>query len=131
MRDSIVTFLTMIACFLLIIFLAVSTAEHRPGLEWMRGTVGNGSCCGVSDCAQVPVMVLARDGDVMAALVNGHEVIVPASWVHVSGDSHTYWCYVPDHSQGMSENDRGEVVWQMPARPSRDNTRCLFVMPLG
>ena len=120
---------------LLLCWPALALSEHTPELQWMQGytnTMGV-SCCGLQDCIESTVVVLALNRGNALVRIGEYEVLMPYGNVHQSHGPTGYWCFRPDPGLPLSTytDQDGTIRAIPPERPTTDNTRCVFTLPLG
>ena len=116
---------------LLLFFAPRLTAEHRPGLDWMRGYKGadGTSCCGQTDCIKAETRLVTEPNGAtvnveIAGIYRHHDqvrwvmttVTLPVLSVHRSEEPVGYWCYW-----------NGSRRMEPPADITPETTRCVFV----
>jgi len=114
---------------------ALALSEHAPSLRWMQGytnTLGM-SCCGLQDCIEAAVVVLALNRGNALVRIGEYEVRVPSGNVHQSPGPTGYWCFRPDVGLPLRTyiDQDGAIRAIPPERPTADNTRCVFPLPMG
>lgn len=108
-------------------------AEHTPSLQWMRGYTNENfvGCCAEYDCIEATAVLLALDKEFATVQIGEWTVILPAARVHHSQNAYGYWCFsVDEHARTYIDVD-GNRRATPPERPTRENTRCVFVLSVG